>query len=134
MICHEQDQSQSANPSKLNVWFVGSLTLLHFEGHNSFIRNAIEANEYMMEILFDNLSNGFILLQYHVGKASKSSRHAVVVSAECYDIVMSLLFTLGILAQVGACLNHVENTPRNTVDILPLGHHLRRSARASKPS
>ena len=41
-ICHEQDRSQSASPSKLNVRFAGSPTLLYFEGHKSFIQSVIE--------------------------------------------------------------------------------------------
>jgi hypothetical protein len=47
--------SQSANSSKLNFWFVGSLAVLHCEGHNSSIQSAIEVNEYLM----DNLSNRY---------------------------------------------------------------------------
>jgi hypothetical protein len=59
--------SQSANPSKLNFRFVGSPIVLHWEGHNSSIRSAIEVNEHLMEILFD-----LVPPQYHIGKASKS--------------------------------------------------------------
>jgi hypothetical protein len=40
--------------------------------------------------------------QYHVGKASKSSRHAAAVSAECYNVVLSLAFALETLDQVGS--------------------------------
>jgi hypothetical protein len=39
---------------------------------------------------------------------------------------MDLLFTLEILAQVGACPNHVQNTSKMTNDVLLLGHHLSR--------
>jgi hypothetical protein len=49
--------SQRASSSKLNFRFVGSLTVLHWEGHNSSIRSAIEVNEHLMESLFDKLSN-----------------------------------------------------------------------------
>jgi hypothetical protein len=49
--------SQSASPSKLNFRFVGSPIVLHWEGHNSSIRSAIEVNEHLMETLFDKLSN-----------------------------------------------------------------------------
>jgi hypothetical protein len=49
--------SQSTNPSKLNFQFVGSPIVLHWEGHNSSIRSAIEVNEHLMESLFDKLSN-----------------------------------------------------------------------------
>jgi hypothetical protein len=49
--------SQSASPSKLNFRFVGSPIMLHWEGHNSSIRSAIEVNEHLMESLFDKLSN-----------------------------------------------------------------------------
>jgi hypothetical protein len=73
-------------------------------------------------------------LQYHAGKVSKSSRLAVVVSARSYVIAMGLLFILETLAQVGACTKEMGNTSRNPLDVLPLGHHLRRPARASKSS
>jgi hypothetical protein len=49
--------SQSASPSKLNCQFVGRPTLLHWEGHNSSIRSAIEINEHLMESFLDKLSN-----------------------------------------------------------------------------
>jgi hypothetical protein len=49
--------SQSVSPLKLNFWFVSSLAVLHCEGHNSSIWSAIEVNEKLMEILFDNHSN-----------------------------------------------------------------------------
>jgi hypothetical protein len=42
--------SQSASPSKLNFRFVGSPIVLHWEGHNSSIRSAIEVNEHLMEL------------------------------------------------------------------------------------
>jgi hypothetical protein len=51
------NMSQSASPSKLNFRFVGSLIVLHWKGHNSSIRSAIEVNEILMENLFDKLSN-----------------------------------------------------------------------------
>jgi hypothetical protein len=51
------NMSQSASPSKLNFWFIGSLTVLHCEGHNSSIRSAIEVNEHLIERLFDKISN-----------------------------------------------------------------------------
>jgi hypothetical protein len=37
--------SQSADPSKLYIRFTGSTTLVHWEGHNSFIRSEFEADE-----------------------------------------------------------------------------------------
>jgi hypothetical protein len=49
--------SQSASPSKLNFWFIGSPIVLHWEGHNSSIWSAIEVNEYLMESLSDKISN-----------------------------------------------------------------------------
>jgi hypothetical protein len=45
--------SQSISSSKLNFWFVGSPIVLHWKGHNSSIRSAIEVNEHLMESLFD---------------------------------------------------------------------------------
>ena len=76
----------------------------------------------------------FVPLQYHVDSVSKSSRLAVVVSARSYVIIMRLLFILGILAQVGAHPKEMKNTSRNPLDVLPLGHLLRRLARVSKSS
>jgi len=49
--------SQSARPSKLNIWFAGSPIVLHWEGDNSFIRSEFEVNEDLMERLFYKLSN-----------------------------------------------------------------------------
>jgi hypothetical protein len=45
--------SQGVSPLKLNFWFVGSLIVLHWKGHNSSIQSAIEVNEQLM----DKLSN-----------------------------------------------------------------------------
>ena len=50
---------QSASSSKSNIQFVGSPTMLNWEGHNSSIRCVIEVNEHLMENLFDKLSNRF---------------------------------------------------------------------------
>jgi hypothetical protein len=72
--------------------------------------------------------------QYHVGKASKSSRYHVAISTMSYTVVMDLLAILGTLAQVGAHPKEMENPPRKPLDVLLLGHHLRRTARTSKPS
>jgi hypothetical protein len=66
--------SQSASPSKLNFRFVGSLIVLHWEGHNSSIPSTIEVNEHLMESLIDLVPH-----QYHIGKASKSSRHSAAI-------------------------------------------------------
>jgi hypothetical protein len=49
--------SQCASSSKLNFQFVGSPTMLHWEGYNSSIRSAIDVNEHLMESLFDKLSD-----------------------------------------------------------------------------
>jgi hypothetical protein len=51
------NMSQSASPLKLNFRFIGSLAVIHCEGHNSSIRSAIEVNEHLMERLLDNISN-----------------------------------------------------------------------------
>jgi hypothetical protein len=72
--------------------------------------------------------------QYHLGKVSKSSRYSIVVSTGSYTIVMGLLFILGTLAQLRAHPKDLENPPRKPLDVLLLGHHLRRPARTFKPS
>ena len=73
-------------------------------------------------------------LQYHIRKAFKSSSLTIAISVRSYDIVMGLLFILGTLAHVGASPKEMRNTPRSPLDVLLLGHLLRRPARASKPS
>ena len=71
--------------------------------------------------------------QYHVGKASKSSRYVVVVSGGCYDIITGMLFTLGTLAQVGECPKDMERSLKMPKNVFLHGHHLRRPARAPQP-
>ena len=58
----------------------------------------------------------------------------VQVHQNCYVIVTGLLFTIGTLAQVGAYPIKLENTSRRSLDVLHLGHLLRRPARASNTS
>jgi hypothetical protein len=58
--------------------------------------------------------------QYHIIKASKSSRH-VTIFVGCYEVIVGLIFTLGTLAQVGAHPKEIENTPREPLDVLLLG-------------
>ena len=72
-------------------------------------------------------------LQYLIGKVFQSSRHSTIVSAGSYVVVMGLIFTLGIPAQVGTCLKNVDNSLEMAQDVLHLGHHLRRPARAPQP-
>jgi hypothetical protein len=43
--------SQRASSTKLNFRFIDSPTVLHWEGHNSSIRNTIEVNEHFIEKL-----------------------------------------------------------------------------------
>ena len=52
---------QSACSSKSNIRFIGSPIVLQWEGRNSSIRCVIEANEHLMESLFDRLPNGSCL-------------------------------------------------------------------------
>jgi hypothetical protein len=60
-ICHylivDSNMSQSASPSKLNYQFIGSLIVLYWKDHNSCIWSEIVVNEYLIETLFDKLSN-----------------------------------------------------------------------------
>jgi hypothetical protein len=72
--------------------------------------------------------------QYHIGKTSKLLRYYVAISAGSYTIVMGLLAILGTLAQVGTHPKEMDNPPRKPLNILLLGHHLRRPARTFKPS
>jgi hypothetical protein len=47
---------------------------------------------------------------------------------------MDMFFILGTLAQVGAHPKEKEKPQRELLDIILLGHHLKRSARSFKPS
>jgi hypothetical protein len=118
--------SQCASSSKSNFRFVGSPTVLHWERHNSSIRSA---KACLISFQIDLVSS-----QYHVGKTSKPSRYSVAVSVGGYTVIMGLLFILGTLVQVGAHPKDLENPPRKPLDVLLLGHHLRRPARTSNPS
>jgi hypothetical protein len=68
-ICHEQDQSQSASPLKLNFQFISGSTVLYWEGHNSFIRSEFEVHEHLME----SFQMDLVSPQDQVCKASKPS-------------------------------------------------------------
>ena len=70
------NMSQSASPSKLKFQFIGGPTMLHWEGHNSSIRSAIEVNEHLMESLFDKLSN-------RSGPTSISRRQGLQIIKTC---------------------------------------------------
>jgi hypothetical protein len=72
--------------------------------------------------------------QYHISKASKSSRYSVAISTRSYTVVMGLLFIFGTLVQVGAHPKDLENPSRKPLNVLLFGHHLRRLARTSKPN
>ena len=50
-----------------------------------------------------------------------------------YNVFAGLLSTHGTQAQVGGCPKHVEKTSKMAKNVLPLGHHLRRPARAPQP-
>jgi hypothetical protein len=92
--------SQSANPSKLNFRFVGSPIVLHWEGHNSSIRSAIEVNEHLMEILFDKLSN----------RSSPTS----ISHWQGLQIIRDILplFLSGATASSWACYSHLGPRPK----------------------
>jgi hypothetical protein len=108
--------------------------VLYWEGHKSSIQVAIEVNEYLMEILFDKLSNRSGPTSNHIVKVFKSSLQSAIISAGCCNIVLGWSCNLGTLAQVGALPNYVENTSKMSKDVLLLGHHLRMQAKASKLS
>jgi hypothetical protein len=72
--------------------------------------------------------------QYHIGKSSKSSRYSVTISVGRYTVIIGLLFILGTLAQVETHPKNLENPLRKPLEVLLLGHHLRRPTRMSKPS
>ena len=79
-ICHEQDQFQSASPSKLNFQFIDGPTLLHCEGHNSFIQSEFEVSEHLIESLFDELSkrSGLTL------RSRRQGLQIIMISCWCF--------------------------------------------------
>jgi hypothetical protein len=91
--------SQSASTSKLNFRFVGSPIVLHWEGHNSSIRSAIEVNEHLMKSLFDKISNRF-------GPTSISHWQGLQI------IETLLLFLLGVTASSRACYSQLGPRPK----------------------
>jgi hypothetical protein len=101
--------SQSASSSKLSFQFIGSPIELYWEGHNSSIQSAVEEIEHLMESLLISFQIDLVPPQYHIGKASKLSRHSAAISVECHSVVAGLLFTLGTQAQVGAHPKKMEN-------------------------
>jgi len=61
--------------------------------------------------------------------------YSIVVSVESYFIIMGMFFFIfGTLAQVGAYPKEKEKPPRKPLDVLLLGHHLKRLARSFKSS
>jgi hypothetical protein len=92
--------SQSTSPSKLNFRFIVSPIVLHWEGHNSSIRSAIEVNEHLMEILFDKISN-------------RSGPHLNITLARPpnYRDILPL-FLSGATASSRACYSHLGPRPK----------------------
>jgi hypothetical protein len=97
--------SQSASPSKLDFRFIGSPIVLHWEGHNSSIRSAIEVNDHLMESLFDNISNrsGPTSISYWQGLQ--------IIETFCR------YFLSGATASSRACYSHLG--PRPTLEHAP---------------
>jgi hypothetical protein len=75
--------SQSISPSKLNFRFVGSSTVLHWEGN----RSAIEVNEHLMESLFDKPLNrsGIISISYWQGLQIIETFYHYFYREACYS-------------------------------------------------
>jgi hypothetical protein len=103
-ICHYlnvgTNASQSGSPSKLNFRFIGSPIVLHWKGHNSSIRSAIEVNRHLMERLFDKLSN-------RSSPTSISHRQGLqIIETFCY------YFQSGATASSRACYSHLGSRPK----------------------
>jgi hypothetical protein len=64
----------------IHFWFVGSLIVLHCEGHKSFVRSAIEVHEHLMERLFDKLSNR----SSSTSISCQQSFQIIVTSCHCF--------------------------------------------------
>ena len=94
------NMAQSASSSKLNFWFIGSPTVLHWNGLSS-IWSAIEVNEPLTENLIGKISSRSSPTSLSRRQSSKSSRYFVILSTENYIIIVAF-FILGTLAQVGA--------------------------------
>jgi hypothetical protein len=82
---------------------------------------------YFISYLMD-----LVLPQDHVTNASKPLWQVDVVSAESRIVVVGLIFTLGTLAQVGACPKEMDNTLEMTKDISSLATSL--EAKQEHPS
>ena len=105
----------------------------HCEGHNSVIRSAIRVDELLMERLFDKISN-------KSGPPSISCRQGLqIIKTFCRCFYRQLRRRHGPNIHPwdpGPSWTRpmeVENIQKKLLDVLPLVHHLRRSARASKP-
>ena len=86
--------------------------------HNDFLYNLLGSTCTCLYFI-----EGTILFQ----SASSSKSNIRFVGSP------TMLFTLGTLAQVGACLKDIDNTFGMAQDVLHLGHHLRRPVRAPQP-
>jgi len=126
--------SQSAKSSMLNFQFASGSTTLHSKAITSFVQSDLRSMHTWWKTYLITFQMDLVWLQYHVNKASKSLRHVIVISVGSYVNIISLLFTLGILVQVGSYPKEMENTQRKLLNVLPLSHNLKRSARSSKPS
>jgi hypothetical protein len=126
--------SQRASSSKLNFRFVGSPTVLHWEGHNSSIRSAIVVNEHLMESLFDELSNRSSLISI------SHQQGLQIIKIFCRYFYQELHCCHGLVIHLwdpgpsGSTPKDLENPSRKPLDVLLFGHHLRRLARTSKPN
>jgi hypothetical protein len=125
--CHKQDQSQSASSLKLNFQFIGGPTVLHWEGHNSFIRNEFEVHEHLMESLLDKISN-------RSSMTSRSRRQGLQISmtsCHCFCRELQLVFHPW---DSDPSWSTPQGDEEHILDILLFGHILRRPSKASKPS
>jgi hypothetical protein len=107
--------SQRASSLKLNFRFVGSPTVLHWEGHNSSIRSAIEVNEHLMESLFDKLSNRSSLILISCRQGLQTIK--IFSSEKTHQDILSLFLPEATLSS-WACYSSLgpwskwEHTPR----------------------
>jgi hypothetical protein len=122
--CHylivDTNVSQSASPSKLNFQVIGSPTILHWEGHDSFIRSEFEVHEHLMESLFDKLLN-------RSGPTSISRRQGLqIIETFCR------YFLSGATMLSQACHSHLGLRPSWSTSQED-GEHLRDAQRCPHP-
>ena len=131
---HVMNKTNLKVQTMLSFQFVGGSTILHWEGHTSFVQSEFEVHEHLMESLFHELSNGS-------GLTTRSSRQGLqTITTSCHCFCQKLYCRRGLdihpwdpgpsWSTLQSCGEHLRDAQGRP----PPCHHLRRQAKASKPS